>query len=438
MNSEELFELLKGNLNKEIPKISEELFELLKGSLNKEIPKIIEKGLSKNSDSELFPFLIKEGKKLSLELERYRLDYAKYKTGVFLWWNEEYPTFMKLLNLLLKKPTIFQFPCYENMKLVVKDYYTLINNSKNLNSKLFTKELQESVELVFKRNINPINILQKKNPLIKLVNDEVNAYINKTTPILKDYIKQISPEFKKYFNSIISPLKELISFHINNIIKCISGEINLQDLMVKINKVNDQFSELLNKTSNRFESLMNKIQKDTKVRKEDMLIYSEVLETSNKLIEKKVFQDFGVNIRNFIILLKDIDSFNIHFCKFIYRLYHILTRNDRKYKDKVNCFFNIKPRHYDNKTRGKLKNFIIGQFKSDYPNLATFLLKGFEFNKIRKLEAHEIPKEIRLSDDKKFAYISQTGDVPDIQMDLEYVSKFINSYCFFIDALGLY
>ncbi len=438
MNSEELFELLKGNLNKEIPKISEELFELLKGSLNKEIPKIIEEGLTKNSDSELFPFLIKEGKKLSLELERYRLDYAKYKTGVFLWWNEEYPTFMKLLNLLLKKPTIFQFPCYENMKLVVKDYYGLINDDKNLNSLLFTQEFQESVELVFKKNINPINILEKKDPLIKLINDEVKAYVKKTTPILNDYIKRISPEFKKYLDSITSPLKELISSYINNIIKVIIGEMSPLDLLNKTNQKNEDFSELTNEHSQMFKSLMSKIQKETKVRKQDMLLYSKEIETSNKLLEKNVFQDLGITVRNLIMLLKDIDSFNIHFCKFIYRLYHILTKNNRNYKDKPSCFFNIKPKPYDFKTRNKLKQFISGQLKSNYPRLAAFLIKGFSFNKFRRLEAHEIPDKIRLSDDKKIAFIAQTGDVPDIRMNLEKVSKFINSYCFFIDALGLY
>lgn len=417
---------------------TQEFSKLLKESLYKEFFKGIENNLSKSSNPAFLPFLIKEGKVLSKEIEIYRLDYEKHKTGVFLWWNEDYPTFVKLLNLLFKKQINFQFACYDNMKLNVKDYYALINNVRTLNSTLFNKELKESIEFVFKKNINPINILQKKDPLIKLINDELKAYVNKTTPILNDYLNKISPEFKKYMDSITSPLKEYISSYINDLIKVFKGEMKPQDLLNKVNKESEQFSEVTEEHSQMFEFIMNKIQKDTKVRKQDMLLYSEELETSNKLMKKINFQDPDIKVRNLIMLLKDIDSFNIHFCKFIYRLYHILTKNNRNYKDNASCFFNIKPKPYNSKTRNKLKHFISGQLKKSYPSLATFLIKGFKFNEFRKLEAHEIPDKIRLSGDKKIAFISQTGDVPDIQMDLESVSKFINSYCFFIDALGLY
>jgi len=413
--------------------------KLLKKSLYKEFFKEIEKGLSETSNSELFLLLLKEGKNLSNESEVYRLDYEKHKTGVFLWWNEEYPTLIKFLNLLFKKQVNFQFPCYENMKLVVKDYYSLINNVKNLNSTIFNKELMESIELVFEKNINPINILQKKDPFIKLINDELKAYVKKTVPNLNDYFKQISPEFKKYMDSIISLLKEQISSHVNNLIKGFRGEMKQQDLLNKVNEENENFTELINQHSQIFKSLMKKIQKDTKVRKQDILLYSEELETSHKLIiEKKIFQDHYIQIRNSIMLVKDIDSFNIHFCKFINRLYHILTKNNRNYKDKASCYFNIKPEPYNFKTRNKLKQFISGQLKTNFPSLTAFLLKGFKFNEIRKLEAHEIPDKIKLSDDKKIAFISQTGNVPDFRMDLENANKFVNSYCFFIDALGLY
>ena len=416
---------------------TQEFSKILKEALYKEFFKGIENNLSESSNSALFSFLIKESKNFSKEFEVYRLDFEKHKTGVFLWWNEDYPTFIKFVSLLFKNRINFQFPCYDNMKLCVKDYYALIHNVRTLNSTLFNKELKESIEFVFKKNINPINILQKKDPLIKLINDELKAYVEKTTAVLKNYLNQISPEFKKYMDSITSPLKEYISSYVNNLIKVFRGEMKPQDLINKVNNESEQFSEFTIEHTQIFESLMNKIQKDTKVRKQDMLLYSKELETSNKLIEKKGFQDLGINVRNLITLLKDIDSFNIHFCKFINRLYHILTKNNRNYKDKASCYFNIKPKRYNSNTRNNLKQFISSPLKKSYPSLAIFLIKGFEFNKFRNLEAHEIPDKIRLSDDKKIAFISQTGDVPDIQMDLEYVSKYINSYCFFIDALGL-
>ena len=378
--------------------------KLLKESLYNEFFKGFEKGLSETSNPELFLFLLKEHKNLSNESEVYRLDYEKHKTGVFLWWNEEYPTLIKFLNFLSKKQVNFQFPCYENMKLVVKDYYSLINNVKNLNSTLFNEELMESIELVFKKNINPINILQKKDPFIKLINYELKAYIKKTIPNLNDYFKQISPEFKKYMDLIISLVKGQISSHISNLIKGFRGEMKPQDLLNKMNKENEHFLELTNKHSEIFESLMNKIQKDTKVSKKDILLYSEELETSNKLMKKKIFQDHDIQIRNSIMLIKDIDSFNMHFCRFINRLFHILTKNNRNYKNNPSCYFNIKPKPYNPKARGNLKQFISAQLKTNFPSLTVFLLKGFNFNEIRKLEAHEIPDKLKLSDDKKIAF----------------------------------
>jgi hypothetical protein len=417
---------------------SRKFSEWFRESIFKKIYEEIEKNLSKGPKSDLYLFLLKQGQNLANESEKFKLDYERHKTGVFLWWNEEYPTIFKFLDLIADKEINFQFSCYDNMKLTVKDYYSLINLVKILNSKLFDDELTESRELVFQKNINPIKILQKKNPLIGLINDELKEYGGKAIPHLDDYIKQITPEFKKYVESITLVLKEQISSLSNNLVKGFKGEMEQKDLVKKSSIEGVNFNELINEHSQKFQSLMKEIQKRTKVSKQDILLYSKELETSYKLIEKGIFNDNIANVRNSIMLLKDLDSFNIHFCRFINRIYHILTKNNRNYKDEPSCFLNIKPKPFNPQTRNKIKQFISGQFKTHYPNLAAFLLKGFEFNEIRKLEAHEIPDKIKLSDDKKIAFISQTGDVPDIPLGLENVEKFINSYCFFIDALGLY
>ena len=415
-----------------------EFSKLFKESLFKKLYEEIEKNLSKGPNSEFFLFLLKEGQNMAKELKRFKLDYEKYKTGIFLWWNEDYPKLKKFLEIISTNEVDYQFSCYENMKLTVKEFYNLISDTKNLNLQLFNEEFIESKKLVFKKNINPINILQKKNSLIKLINDELKAFTSKITPRLEDYTNQITPQFKTYLDFIKELLEVQSSSISTNLIKGVSGEIAEQDFQDNLKEIKENFNESINKQNEYFHSLLNNIKKNTKVRKQDILLYSKELETSYKLIEKGILQDDIIDVRNSIMLIKDIDSYNIHFCRFVNRLYHILTKNNRNYIDKSNCYFNIKPKPYNPKTRPKLEKFISNQLKIKYPKLATFLLKGFNYNEIRKLDAHEIPEKIQLSDDEKFAFIPQTGDVPDIEMDLEDVDKFINSYCFFIDALGLY
>ena len=56
---------------------------------------------------------------------------------------------------------------------------------------------------------------------------------------------------------------------------------------------------------------------------------------------------------------------------------------------------------------------------------------------MRRLEAHEIPDNINFSDDEKYAYIPQTGNRPDLKMDIAEIKKFINTYCLFIEVLNL-
>ena len=54
------------------------------------------------------------------------------------------------------------------------------------------------------------------------------------------------------------------------------------------------------------------------------------------------------------------------------------------------------------------------------------------------IEAHEIPDKIKLIDNNKFALIAQSGNKPDKQIDILDIKNHINTYCFFIDALGIY
>lgn len=125
------------------------------------------------------------------------------------------------------------------------------------------------------------------------------------------------------------------------------------------------------------------------------------------------------------------NSFNIKFTKFLNRLFHILSFKNRNYK------IHYQIGKYYHQERSNLKKFLSLNLKRKCPNLANFLLQYFKYNKFRRLEAHEIPDKIKLSNDKKIAYIPKTGDSPEIQMDVEEIRSVINTYCFFIDAIGI-
>ena len=65
---------------------------------------------------------------------------------------------------------------------------------------------------------------------------------------------------------------------------------------------------------------------------------------------------------------------------------------------------------------------------------AKFILFFFKYNFLRRLEAHEIPIDIKLSKDKKKAFIPQKGNKQDAEMDIEEIKKIKNTYGFFIEA----
>jgi len=136
--------------------------------------------------------------------------------------------------------------------------------------------------------------------------------------------------------------------------------------------------------------------------------------------------------------LKDIDSYNIQFTKFLQRLYSILIYGNRDYKNNVNCYYLVKPRKYDNQTRNKLKVFLKKELSTLCPKLSNFLLNCFNYNQFRRLEAHEIPDKIKISKDGKYALIPQTGSNPDLKMNIGETIKIINTFCFFIDSLGVH
>jgi len=132
-------------------------------------------------------------------------------------------------------------------------------------------------------------------------------------------------------------------------------------------------------------------------------------------------------------LVKDIDSFHIEFTKFISRLLHVLSNNNREYV-KMNPRIQIKPKEHYPDTRNKLKHVLKSKMTQKYPKLSEYLLSMFKYNKYRIIEAHENPK-VRI--EKGIAYFSVIRTNREVEMNLVEINKIHRTYSFFIKALNL-
>ena len=152
---------------------------------------------------------------------------------------------------------------------------------------------------------------------------------------------------------------------------------------------------------------------------------------SSTILKEAYNKDSTKIIYEYLLLTKDIDSFNVKFTKFLNRMFHIISFNNRNYK------IHYQIGKYNNQERKKLKNFLSKNLNKNYSYLANFLLECFKYNKFRRMEAHEIPDKIKLSNDRKIAYIPKIGNNPDIEMDINKIKRIIDTYSFFIDAIDI-
>lgn len=154
-----------------------------------------------------------------------------------------------------------------------------------------------------------------------------------------------------------------------------------------------------------------------------------------ELFNKMYLKDEKAKVYRLLRLIKDIDSFHIHFVKFLERIYFVLKRNNRDYENSKKAYITINPKTYYPRTRDSLKSFLKQELSQKYPLLSEYLLKIFKYNKFRLLEAHENP-EVRVSGE--IAYVAKPGTKKEIEMNLEEVGKIIRTYSFFIQALNFY
>jgi len=273
------------------------------------------------------------------EIQNFQADIKKYGSSAFLWLNDDYPN-MVLLYQLLGIDVISLLNVRSNMKKVVNECYNFMNDVEVNNNTLFAEEMEESKEF-FLKELQPTEFL-KKDP-----------YINYMKGIFTEQLTLLEPQIKEYSEKIIPKIKEFYKNFDLSSIKSLKGLRNNQELI-------------------------NLIENIKKIQKESMPdlgeISKELLKKSEEL--REVYNENIAIAYQKLREIKDIDSFNIEFTKFLARLFYI-----RDEKEKNKPYLQINPNWYDSKTRKKLKRFLNQKLKKKYSMLSKYLLSMFKYNK---------------------------------------------------------
>lgn len=382
-------------------------------------------------------FFVIDGPSLKEDIDRFLVDIEKFREGIFLWICSEYPIFIKFLKIFLYLPEFLVIPVFPYGRHLINDYFNFINKVREKNSQLFKEELKESKDFFFNKQTRPIDMLREKDAfldyVIKNFNSNFKRLLDPTLKNINEYMPQIKINLESYAENIRPILKEYsIIFS-----ESIEGKKSEEDFQKKIKFLEEKLKKQINDANEKNKIILNEInRKNEQLNEKNKEIKKEI----NNLIQlyKEVYnEELDKFIKGYIVLIKDIDSYNIEFTKFLRRLYHILTENNRNYLLRKDCFFLIAPNKYDNETRNKLKSFLATQLKAQYPYLSEFLLNCFKYNKYRRLEAHEIPYKLHYSSDKKIVYIPQKGNKSDLELNIDEILKTKNTYGFFIEAIGV-
>ncbi len=348
------------------------------------------------------------------------LDLIKYRSGVLLWWNEDYSGLKEIFRLFGMHDFTKEI-VLDGMKDVVEEYYDFIDQVKKKNPLLYQEEIEDSMKNYFEKTISPNMILFHKNSLLHYLYSQMKEFKEQNDLFPTNYTKKDILQLKSNIESNITDIKEdlksIITNGIDAIVKNVRATISKDDPLIEIS------SENIYEEHEKFE--------DTNFAEKYCNMSVFFLDALKHGSLPMIYEGLR--------LLKDIDSFNIQFTKFLSRLYHILTENNRDYKKKKDCYFLISPRPFNSRTRTLLKDFLRLKLRKRYQKLADFLSKIYtKFNVFRRIEAHEIPDKIKISEDKRTIYIPRVGDVLDLVMNIDELNKMMTTYFFFIDALGLY
>lgn len=377
--------------------------------------------------------------KVKIEREKFREENKKYGSGVLLWAKEEYPNWMLIVSIFfggLFDKVIKTF--LPGMKKVVDEYFTFLDDVKARNPDLYQEEMKESIELIFEKTIQPMDLLVAKDPFIKNFNRKFSRGLKTLKPQIQNYSEKVSSELASYGKHLKEKSKSLPQKEkIDSISKEFkSKQVNfakLSDSMAYLKQIGENLKTFLQDIQNISEETSEKIKKFQKeslrdlpkVTKEFKILTDDFKEIYDVTDSSYAYQRLS--------LIKDVDSFHIKFAKFIARLFYILSHNSRDYTKKKPQIV-INPKKYYSDTRNKLKQILKLEMKQKYPKLSEYLLSMFKYNKYRKIEAHEIPK-VRISN--AIAYFSISGKNEEVEMNLEENATILNTYSFFIKALNI-
>lgn len=363
--------------------------------------------------------------KMLVEVNNLQEDVNNHKSGVLLWAEQTYPNYMLLISALfggIFENLLSSF--LPEMKRVVDEYFTFHYDVKARNSKLYQEEISESNKLVFEKNVQPMDILVTKDAFIKNFNRKLAEVLKTYSTKVHDYSEKVEPIFFSFAEQMKDFLekKENVNFN-TEIIFGIENTSSISDALRQLRKLPKDLLKL--------RKIIKKTNKKRKqIEKETLLnipkVDNELKNLTDDFVE--VFSNDGTLWAYLRLLqIKEVDSFHIHFTKFIARLFHILSFNNRNYPDY------IKKQHHK-KTRRELKDFFEYKMSQKYPKLSNYLRSTFNHNKYRIIEAHHTPR-VRFSNGN--AYFSIPGTKKEIKMNFKYIKSIINTYNYFIEALGL-
>lgn len=377
--------------------------------------------------------------KVKIEGEKFQEDYKNHGSGALLWAKEEYPNYMLFISIfsgsLLDKVTNTFLP---GMKKVVDEYFTFHNDVKSRNPDLYQEEMKESNELVFEKTIQPMDVLVVKDPFIKNFNRKFLGGLKTLKPQMQEYSDKLRFELASYGETLKEksnslPQKEEFDSILKGFKSNKGSFTKLNDFVASFKQIGEHLKTFQQDIQNISEETGKKIKE---LQKESLPDLPKIT-NEFKILTDDFKEIYDVNDPSWayqrLSLIKDVDSFHIIFTKFIARLNHILSHDNREYAKKKPQIV-INPKRYYSNTRSKLKKILKSEMKQKYPKLSEYLLSMFAYNKYRKIEAHDIPK-IRMSNG--FAYIPVSGTNKEVEMNLEEIKTILNTYSFFIKALNL-
>lgn len=366
-----------------------------------------------------------DDKRLLLEALKLDHDLKKYKSGVLLWVNDEYPNCMLIFtalfgDLIKNRTSKFQ----PNMKRTVEDYFKFIEDVNIKNIKYYHDELNSSKLVLSKQ---PLQMLVNQDKYLKkfykellkgldIYSSQVEDYTVKTIPVLITFTRDI----KRFIlqNSDIELNEKGYDFDWEKIETV--EDLNQQIKTIPKTKFLKFIFNLLKKAKNEIR----------KIQKESLSSIPEVDESFKKLIEdlmKDIDDVSWVEIR--LKQIEKIDAFIIHFNKYIARLMYILFHGS---KDYLPVYIRLNQK---SEPRSELVPILDEKMRDKYPDLSQYLSSLlYYFSDLRHFEAHNDPI-VRRYDGVVYIVRPESGEEEEIKIS-EIVQE-IYTFSHFIEALSL-